>query len=197
MPELTKFKTEELIKEFLRRMGEDVNRGGLKETPKRVAAAWEFWTSGYKQSPKDVLKSFEDGGEDYDEMVFQAGVPVFSFCEHHLASMLGVAHIAYIPNGRVVGLSKLSRLIDVYARRLQVQERLTKQVANALMKHLKPKGVGVVLQLRHLCMESRGVQKIGTITVTSALRGCIKEEPDCRAEFLTFVNTASQGLSKL
>lgn len=186
-----------LIKEWLRRLGEDTDRGGLKETPERVVEAWKFWTSGYTQSPKDILKSFEDGSEDYDEMVFKSQIPVFSFCEHHLASMLGVAHVAYIPNGRVVGLSKLSRLVDIYAHRLQVQERLTKQIADALMKYLKPKGVGVVLQLRHLCIESRGVQKVGTITMTSALRGCIKDEPDCRSEFLTLVNTASQGLVKL
>ena len=188
---------EDLIKELLTRLGEDTNRGGLKETPSRVMKAWKFWTSGYKQNPEDVLKTFEDGSEGYDEMVFQAGIPTYSFCEHHMASMFGCTHVAYIPSGRVVGLSKLSRLIDIFARRLQVQERLCNQVADALMKHLKPKGVGVTIQMRHLCMESRGIQKTGTVTTTSALRGCIKDEPECRAEFMSFVNIASQGVTKL
>lgn len=186
-----------LIEEWVRRLGEDVNRGGLHETPKRVVEAWRFLTSGYGKSPKDVLKSFEDGGEDYDQLVFQASIPTFSTCEHHLLPMFGVTHIAYVPDGKVVGLSKFSRLIEIFSRRLQVQERLCNQVADALMEHLDPKGVGVVMQLRHLCMESRGVEKVGTVTVTSALRGCVKEESECRAEFMSFVNTASQGLVKL
>src|ERR1700761_7849087 len=152
--------TEHLFKELLKRFGEDPNRGGLKETPERATKAWKFWCSGYNQNPLDVLKTFEDGGETYDELIFQANIPIFSHCEHHMAPMLGIAHIAYVPNGKVVGLSKLSRLAEIFARRLQVQERLTQQVADALMEHLSPKGVGVVLQLRHLCMESRGIQKV-------------------------------------
>ena len=188
---------EQLIREFLRRLGETPEREGLEETPSRVVKAWRYWTSGYVQKPEEVLKTFEDGSEDYDQLLFQANIPVFSACEHHMASMFGVAHIAYVPNGKVVGLSKLSRLTDIFARRLQVQERLTSQIANALMENLNPKGVGVVLQLRHLCMESRGVNKVGTITMSSALRGCIKNEPECRAEFMSLVTTASQGLVKL
>ena len=186
-----------LIRELIKRLGEDTNRQGLKETPDRVVKAWQFWTSGYKQSVADVLKVFEDGGEEYDQLLFQANIPVFSFCEHHLAQMFGIAHVSYVPNGRIVGLSKLSKVVDIFARRLQVQERMTKQIANALMEHLQPKGVGVVMQLRHMCMESRGIQKVGTVTISSALRGCIKDEPECRAEFMSFVNTASQGLVKL
>lgn len=188
---------EHLIRLFLERLGEDPKRGGLKETPERVVKAWKFFCSGYEQDPKDVLKTFEDGGESYDELLFQANIPIYSSCEHHLQAFFGMAHIAYVPNGRVVGLSKLSRLADIFARRLQVQERLTQQIADALMEHLKPRGVGVVLQMRHMCMEARGIQKVGTITMSSCLRGCVKEEPECRAEFMSLVNTASQGLVKL
>lgn len=186
-----------LIREFIRNLGENVNREGLKETPDRVAKAWQFWCSGYDQTPEDVLKEFEDGGEDYDHLLFQGNIPVFSHCEHHLAGMFGIAHVAYIPDGKIVGLSKLSKVVDIFARRLQVQERMTKQIADALMEHLQPKGVGVMLLLRHLCMESRGVQKVGTVTVSSALRGCVKDEPECRAEFMTLTQTFSNGLVKL
>lgn len=185
------------IRSLIKGIGEDPTREGLLDTPKRVTKAWQFWCSGYDQNPSDVLKVFKDGGETYDELLFQANIPIFSHCEHHLAAMFGVAHIAYVPNGKVVGLSKLSRLAEIFARRLQVQERLTQQIADALMNHLQPSGVGVVLQLRHLCMESRGIQKTGTVTMSSALRGCVKDEPECRAEFMSMVNTASQGLVKL
>ncbi len=159
-------------------------RGGLVETPERVAKAWEFWTSGYGVDPADVLKTFEDGAEGVDEMVLVKDIPFYSQCEHHLAPFFGTATIAYIPQGRVVGLSKLSRLLNIYARRLQVQERLTCQVADAMMEHLKPLGCGVVIKARHLCMESRGVCQQGHHTVTSALRGMFKEDPIVRAEFL-------------
>ena len=195
--DLDSFSTEDFIYALIERFGDNPEREGLKETPDRVVKAWKFWCSGYDQKPEDVLKTFEDGGEKYDQLLFQANIPIFSHCEHHLAAMFGVAHIAYIPNGRVVGLSKLSRLAEIFSRRLQVQERLTQQIADALMDNLQPRGVGVVLQLRHLCMESRGVQKVGTVTMSSALRGCVKDEPECRAEFMGFVNTASQGLVKL
>lgn len=188
---------EELIRRLLERLGENPNRGGLKETPERVIKAWKFFCSGYEQKPEDVLKTFEDGGEKYDELLFQANIPVFSNCEHHLQNFFGVAHIAYVPNGRVVGLSKLSRLVEVFSRRLQIQERLTQQIADSLMEHLKPVGVGVVLQMRHMCMEARGIQKVGTATITSALRGCVKNESDCRSEFMAMVVAASNGMAKL
>lgn len=167
-----------------------VVRPGIIDTPQRFAKAWAFWTSGYEQDPKAVLKEFEDGGEKYDEMVVVSGTPVFSHCEHHIAPIFGYAHVGYIPDGRVVGLSKISRLIEVFARRLQVQERMTVQIADALQEHLKPRGVGVILQCRHLCMESRGIQKMGTITTTSSLRGRIKEDPQTRAEFLSFTRSS-------
>lgn len=159
-------------------------RPGLQETPDRVAKAWEFWTSGYDKSAADVLKVFEDGAENYDEMVLVKDIPIYSHCEHHLAPIFGTASIAYIPNGRIVGLSKLSRLADLHARRLQVQERLTNDIAQDLWTHLEPKGVGVIIKARHMCMESRGLCQQGHHTITSALRGVIKEQPDARAEFL-------------
>ena len=172
------------VRALLAGIGEDVTRGGLAETPERVAKAWEFWASGYKQDPLALLKCFDDGAEGCDEMVVIKDIPFYTHCEHHLAPFFGTATIAYIPDGRVVGLSKLSRVLDVFARRLQVQERLTTQVADALVQGLGPKGVGVLIKARHLCMESRGVCKQGHHTITSALRGVIKDEPSARAEFL-------------
>lgn len=160
------------------------NREGLQDTPERFAKAWEFWTSGYGQNAAEILKTFEDGSSNYDEMVVVRDIPIYSKCEHHLADIFGTATIAYIPDGRIVGLSKLSRLAEMYARRLQVQERLTTQIADALFLHLKPHGVGVVIKARHMCMESRGIQKQGAVTVTSALRGYIRDKREARAEFL-------------
>ena len=159
-------------------------RQGLEETPARMAKAWEHFTSGYSVDIAKLLKTFEDGAENYDEMVMVKDIPIYSRCEHHLESIFGTATIAYIPNGRVVGLSKLSRVADAFARRLQVQERLTTQIANANDEHLQPKGVGVIIKARHLCMESRGVCQQGHHTITSALRGVIKSDPTARAEFL-------------
>lgn len=162
---------------------EDV-RQGLEETPDRVAKAWEFWTSGYGVDPADILKTFEDGAEGVDEMVMVKDIPFYSHCEHHMAPIFGTATIAYLPKGKIVGLSKLSRLLEVYARRLQVQERLTCQVVDALMTHLEPLGAAVVIKARHLCMESRGVCQQGHHTVTSATRGIFRDDPIVRAEFL-------------
>lgn len=172
------------ITRLLQYIGENPKRGGLLETPKRVAKAWKEWCSGYEQDVATVLKVFEDGGESYDQMVTVANIPIYSKCEHHLADIFGTATISYIPNGKIVGLSKLSRVADIYARRLQVQERLTCQIADALVKHLQPKGVGVVIKARHMCMESRGICQQGHHTVTTALRGAMLEEPATRAEFL-------------
>lgn len=165
-----------------------------EDTPRRFAEAWEFWTSGYDQKPDDVLKTFESS--QYNEMVFQGNIPVWSMCEHHLAPFFGIAHIGYIPFGKVYGLSKLSRLVDVFARRLQTQERLTQEIANALFYHMttnqnvQSMSVGVVLRCRHTCMESRGVEKSGTVTYTSALRGSFKTDVSARAEFMGFVQRA-------
>lgn len=164
--------------------GDQPLREGLNETPARFAKAWEFWTSGYAIDAASILKTFEDGGEGYDEMVLVKDIPVYSKCEHHLADIFGTASVAYIPDGRIVGLSKISRLVNMHARRLQVQERLTNDVAQDLWDHLQPLGVGVIVKARHMCMESRGICQQGHYTVTSALRGAIKEQPAARQEFI-------------
>lgn len=174
----------DVIVRLLQLVGEDPSREGLLETPHRVVKAWKHWCSGYGKDPAKLLKVFEDGGEKYDQMVIVKDIPIYSHCEHHLAAIIGTASIAYIPNGKIVGLSKLSRLADMFARRLQVQERLTDQIADALFEHLEPKGVGVIVKARHLCMESRGICQQGHHTITTALRGVIKDEPETRAEFL-------------
>lgn len=181
--EANKSEAESAVKVLLNFVGE-TEREGLKETPHRVAKAWKHWCSGYNVDIAALLKVFEDGADNYDQMVIVKDIPIYSKCEHHLADIFGTATIAYIPNGKIVGLSKLSRLADAFARRLQVQERLTSQIADALVEHLQPLGVGVVIKARHMCMESRGICQQGHHTVTTALRGVIKEQPETRAEFM-------------
>jgi GTP cyclohydrolase I len=175
---------EDNIRRLLQYVGENPARGGLIETPKRVAKAWNFWCKGYKDEAATILKVFEDGAESCDQMVVVRDIPIYSHCEHHLAPIFGTCSIAYIPSGKIVGLSKLSRLADMFARRLQVQERLTNQIADALDEHLQPIGVGVIIRARHLCMESRGVCQQGHHTITSALRGVIRSDPLARSEFM-------------
>ncbi len=184
MADLGHTKAKQAIVDLLEFVGEDPNREGLHDTPARVARAWATWTEGYGMRPEDVLKEFNDGAEGYDEMILVKDIPFYSHCEHHMAPFFGVAHIAYIPNGKIVGLSKLSRLLDVFARRLQVQERLTHQIAKALYEHLLPTGVAVQLVARHLCMESRGISKQGSETITTQLFGAFHEDASARAEFL-------------
>lgn len=167
--------------------GEDTTREGLRETSARVAKAWDEWCSGYRTDVPALLRTFEDGAAGYDEMVLETDIPVYSKCEHHLADIFGVAHVAYLPQGRVVGLSKIVRVVEAYMRRLQVQERLTVQIAEALAAGLQPRGVGVVLQCRHMCMESRGVSRPGVVTTTSCLLGAFRE-PAVRAEFMALVH---------
>lgn len=182
------------VTKLIQRTGANPADPHLTETPQRFLKAWDFWTRGYSQDPIEVIKTFEqDNIKDCDTMVFQANIPVWSLCAHHLAPFWGVAHVAYIPDGKVVGLSKLARLVDIFARRLQTQENIGCLVADTLSSTLECKGVGVVLQCRHACMESRGVQKAGTLTITSALRGDMKDEPECRAEFMSLMNSAVQG----
>lgn len=174
--------------ELLKGIGEDIDREGLHDTPARVAKAWGEWTRGYQSNLDDILKTFEDGANGYDEMVIETSIPVYSKCEHHMADIFGVAHVGYIPSGRIVGLSKIVRLVEHFARRLQVQERLTVQIADTLQKTLDAKGVGVVLQCRHMCMESRGINRPGVITTTSCLRGAIKNDAAARSEFLSMID---------
>lgn len=166
----------------------------LRDTPERFLKAWDFWTQGYGQHPGDIIKNFDlTSHTDDPGLVFQANIPVWSLCAHHLAPFWGVAHVGYLPVKKIVGLSKLARVVDIFARRLQTQEQLSSQIADSLFSHLHCHGVGVVLQCRHSCMESRGVQKAGTITITSVLRGAIKDDALARSEFMQFVNTATQG----
>jgi len=177
----------EIVRRLLAFIGEDPDREGLLETPARFLKAWEEYTRGYRERPEDILKSFEDGAQSVDEMVIVRDIPVYSLCEHHLAPFFGKAYLGYVPDKRILGLSKISRLVEIFARRLQVQERLTNQIADALDTHLQPLGVAVVIECRHMCMESRGVRHTGTATVTSALRGSIKTNADTRREFLSLI----------
>lgn len=171
--------------------GVSPRREGLQDTPERVARAYETWFGGYDVDIGDLVsRSFADGGEHQDQMVFQRGIPVWSHCEHHLAPFFGVAHVAYIPRDKIIGLSKIVRIVDAFARRLQVQERLTTQIADALDDvQLAPYGVGVIVECRHLCMESRGVCAAGTVTTTSALRGNFYELA-VKSEFLDLARSA-------
>ena len=173
-------------------IGEDPKRGGLVDTPDRMAKAWREWSSGYTGDPVAIIKTFEDGAGDYDEMVHQTAIPFYSHCEHHLAPFFGTVTFAYIPKGKIVGLSKFSRLIEVFARRLQVQERLTVQILDAFCKELDPLGAGIVIKARHLCMESRGIRNIGSVTTTAAFRGALKSKPEARAEFFSLIGGAGE-----
>lgn len=174
---------ERLVRRQLELIGEDPAREGLLKTPARVASSLEFLTEGYEMSVEDVIGDalFE---ESHENMVMVRDIEIYSLCEHHMLPFYGKAHIAYIPNGRIVGLSKLPRVVDVFARRLQVQERLTEQVAQALSDVLAPRGVGVVIEAYHLCMMMRGVQKQNSRTITSSLRGVFREDRATRDEFL-------------
>lgn len=173
----------QLITRLLEALGEDPDREGLVRTPERVWNSLSYLTDGYGQEVADVIGDavFE---EQYDEMVVVRDIELYSLCEHHLLPFFGRAHVAYVPDGRIVGLSKLPRVVDLFSRRLQVQERLTTQIADALAEVLQPKGVGVVIEASHLCMMMRGVQKQNSATVTSAMRGIFKTDPRTRSEFL-------------
>jgi GTP cyclohydrolase IA len=174
---------EGLIRRELELIGEDPDRDGLLQTPKRVAKAMRFLTEGYASSAEEVVGKgiFK---EEHDNMIMVRDIELYSLCEHHMLPFFGKAHVAYIPNGKIVGLSKIPRIVDVYARRLQVQERLTEQIAEGLCNVLNPSGVGVVIEAYHLCMMMRGVQKQNSKTITSALRGAFREDPKTRDEFL-------------
>jgi GTP cyclohydrolase IA len=172
---------------LLQYIGEDTTREGLRDTPARVAKAWKHWAGGYTVDIPALFTSFEDGGETYNQMILVKNIPFYSHCEHHLAPFFGTATVAYIPNKRIVGLSKINRVVDAFARRLQVQERLTDQIAQALMGNLSPFGVGVQIEARHMCMESRGVCQQGSSTITTSLAGCFYDDASCRGEFLNAV----------
>lgn len=181
-------KIQEGVKLILEGIGEDPNREGLKDTPRRVASMYAEICQGLKQNSGDYFQVTFN--EDHQEMVIVRDIPLYSLCEHHLAPFFGVAHIAYIPgdDGKICGLSKLARVVDVYARRPQVQERLTSQIAESIVKHLQPVGALVVIEAEHLCMSMRGVRKPGTLTVTSAVRGIFKSDQRTRAEAMSLIN---------
>lgn len=185
----------DIVIRLLQYIGEDPSRGGLKDTPARVVRAWKEWATGYDQDPAEVMKTFEDGAKGYDELVIVHNVPVISKCEHHLADIIGHAHIGYIPNGKIVGLSKLARLVDMFARRLQVQERMTNQIADVMVEHLNPIGAGVIIRATHACMSTRGVKVHGSVTTTSAMRGALLEKVAAREEFISLCRMAERDRS--
>ncbi len=177
--------TETYIKELLKKLVKNGQRAHLSQTPRRVAKAYEKFFSGYEKDPKEILTVFENEG--YDEMVTVHGIEFFSLCEHHFLPFFGKAHVGYLPDKKIVGLSKIPRIVDIFSRRLQTQERLTSQVAQTLMDLLKPKGVGVILEARHLCMMARGVAKQGSSVTTSAMLGRFKTDARTRGEFLRLI----------
>jgi GTP cyclohydrolase I len=177
---------EEAVRTILRQVGEDEGREGLRQTPRRVREAWRYLTSGYGQDPEEILRRAVFR-ETCNEMVMVREIELYSLCEHHLLPFFGKCHIAYLPSERIVGLSKLARVVDVFARRLQVQERLTTQIAEALFRTLDPLGVGVVVEARHLCMMMRGVERQNSLAVTSCLLGEFETNPKTRAEFFELV----------
>jgi GTP cyclohydrolase IA len=183
--------TEDIYRELLRRMGEDPSRDGLIATPARVEKTMAFLTKGYHEDPNQLLRGalFD---VDYDEMVIVKDVEMFSLCEHHMLPFFGKVHVAYIPKRKVVGLSKIARLVEVFARRLQVQERMTRQIADAIQDAIAPQGVGVVIEARHLCMMMRGIEKQNSSTVTSAMMGCFRQK-ETRSEFLSLVRSSGIG----
>ncbi len=182
-------KTTKLVRELLIQIGENPDREGLLKTPERVAKAYEFLTRGYQQDVHEIMNK-AIFTEKYDEMVIVKDIDFYSMCEHHLLPFFGKAHVAYIPNGKIIGLSKIPRLVDIFARRLQVQERLTQQIADTLNEYLKPDGVGVVIEAMHMCMMMRGVEKQNSIATTSAMHGSFKEDERTRSEFLTLIKSS-------
>jgi GTP cyclohydrolase I len=183
---LTSATFQEMLREMLVRLGEDPSRDGLTRTPERMQRSLEYLTKGYREDPDKLLKGALFN-VDYDEMVIVKDIEMFSLCEHHLLPFFGKVHVAYIPKGKVIGLSKLPRLIDIFARRLQVQERLTTQIAETIQRAIEPQGVGVVIEARHLCMMMRGVEKQHSAAVTSSMLGAFREEKETRDEFLSLI----------
>ncbi len=189
---ITQATSEDLLREVLLRLGEDPDREGLRRTPERTARALEYLTRGYREDPEELLRGALFS-VDYDEMVIVKDIEMFSLCEHHLLPFFGKVHIAYVPKGKVIGLSKLPRLVDIFARRLQVQERLTTQIAETIQRAIEPQGVGVVVEARHLCMMMRGVEKQHSAAVTSSMLGCFRQELEARQEFLSLIRQRPNG----
>lgn len=193
-PPSSPYEIEDNVRQILEHMGEDPNREGLLKTPYRVARAFEYLTKGYAQDPKEVIKQAMFTEEDYEEMVLVRDIDFYSMCEHHILPFFGKANVAYIPRHHIVGLSKIPRLVEVFSRRLQVQERLTTQIANTIMEELNPLGVGVIIRAEHLCMRMRGVEKQNSIVTTSAMLGAFREQQATREEFITLINGSGSQL---
>ncbi len=191
-PTLTSASFADLVREMLVRLGEDPGREGLKGTPERLQRSLEFLTKGYKENPEAILNGALFT-VDYDEMVIVKDIEMFSLCEHHLLPFFGKVHVAYIPNGKVIGLSKIPRLVECFARRLQVQERLTTEIAQAIQNAINPLGVGVVIEARHLCMMMRGVEKQHSAAVTSHMLGGFRNSQKTREEFLSLIHARSNS----
>jgi GTP cyclohydrolase I len=189
---LTSATYEDLVREMIVRLGEDPDREGLSRTPVRVHKAMQFLVKGYKDDPETLLREALFT-VNYDEMVIVKDVEMFSLCEHHLLPFFGKVHVAYIPNGKVIGLSKIPRLIEAFSRRLQIQERMTTQIAEAIQNTIEPQGVGVVIEARHLCMMMRGVEKQHSSAVTSSMLGCFRNEEETRTEFLSLIRQRTNG----
>ena len=192
IPTLTSASFEDLVREMIVRLGEDPRREGLVRTPDRVHRAYQHLLRGYKEDPEALLKEALFT-VSYDEMVIVKDVEMFSLCEHHMLPFFGKVHVAYIPNGKVIGLSKIPRLIEIFSRRLQIQERLTTQIAETIAKAIEPQGVGVVIEARHLCMMMRGVEKQHSAAVTSSMLGCFRDEQETRTEFLSLIRNRTNG----
>ncbi|HEX8816077.1 MAG TPA: GTP cyclohydrolase I FolE [Terriglobales bacterium] len=192
-PTLTSASFEELVREMIVRLGEDPTREGLVDTPERVHRAYEYFTKGYREDPEAMLKDALFS-VNYDEMVIIKDVEMFSLCEHHMLPFFGKVHVAYIPNGKVIGLSKIPRLVEIFARRLQIQERLTTQIAETIQNAIQPQGVGVVVEARHLCMMMRGVEKQHSAAVTSSMLGCFRDSQETRSEFLSLIRQRPNGV---
>jgi GTP cyclohydrolase I len=190
---LTSASFEDLVQEMLVRLGEDPQREGLQQTPERVHKSLEFLTRGYHEDADALLKGALFT-VDYDEMVIVKDIEMFSLCEHHLLPFFGKVHVAYIPKGKVIGLSKVPRLIELFSRRLQIQERLTTQIAETIQRVIEPQGVAVVIEARHLCMMMRGVEKQHSAAVTSSMLGCFRNEQETRSEFLSLIRQRSNGI---
>jgi len=190
---LTSASFEDLVREMIVRLGEDPAREGLTRTPNRVHRAYEYLLKGYREDPEAMLKDALFS-VSYDEMVIIKDVEMFSLCEHHMLPFFGKVHVAYIPNGKVIGLSKIPRLVEIFSRRLQIQERLTTQIAETIQKTIQPQGVGVVIEARHLCMMMRGVEKQHSAAVTSSMLGSFRDEQETRTEFLSLIRQRSNGV---
>jgi GTP cyclohydrolase I len=190
---LTSASFEDLARELIVRLGEDPTREGLIRTPERMRRAYEYLAKGYREDAEAMLKEALFT-VSYDEMVIVKDVEMFSLCEHHLLPFFGKVHVAYIPNGKVIGLSKIPRLIDIFARRLQIQERLTTQIAETIQRAIQPQGVGVVIEARHLCMMMRGVEKQHSAAVTSSMLGSFRHEEETRTEFLSLIRNRTNGI---